>query len=211
MLARAELDELLELGSATVYEAARAGGAVDPAIRPAWRGARVCGPAFPVECAFGDNLAVHLALERCTGGEVLVVDAHGHLAGYCGEVLAVAAQARGVLGLIVDGGVRDSAALERLGFPVFARGVSIAGTVKHEPGRVGGPAVVGAVAVEPGDLVVADEDGVVILAAAGVDGVLEKSRARVAREHTVMDRLRAGELTLDLLNLRPHPPVSDGG
>jgi 4-hydroxy-4-methyl-2-oxoglutarate aldolase len=197
------LDELLELGSATVYEAARAGGAVDPGIRPAWNGARVCGPAFTVECAFGDNLAVHIALEQCRGGEVLVANAHAHLAGYCGEVLAVAAQARGVLGLVVDGGVRDSAALERLGFPVFARGLSIAGTVKHEPGRTREPVVVGGVAVRSGDIVVADEDGVVIVAPDGLEAVLEQSRARVAREGEIMNRLRAGELTLDLLGLRP--------
>jgi 4-hydroxy-4-methyl-2-oxoglutarate aldolase len=196
-------EELLRLGSATVYEAAGAEGALDPAIAPIWPGARVCGPALPVQCSPGDNLAIHLALEAAEAGVVLVVDAHEHLAGYCGEVLAVAAQARGVLGLVVDGGVRDSDALERLRFPVFARGRSIARTVKHEPGRVGQPVVAGGALVRPGDVVVADADGVAVVRAERLQEVLDASRARIAKEDVVMERLRGGELTLDLLGLRP--------
>jgi 4-hydroxy-4-methyl-2-oxoglutarate aldolase len=196
-------EELLRLGSATVYEAAGAEGALDPAIAPVWPGARVCGPALPVQSSPGDNLAIHLALEAAEAGVVLVVDAHAHLAGYCGEVLAVAAQARGVLGLVVDGGVRDSDALERLRFPVFARGRSIVRTVKHEPGRVGQPVVAGGALVRPGDVVVADADGVAVIRAERLQEVLDASRARIAREEVVMERLRAGELTLDLLGLRP--------
>jgi len=196
-------EELLRLGSATVYEAAGAEGALDPAIAPVWPGACVCGPALPVQCSPGDNLAIHLALEAADEGVVLVVDAHAHLAGYCGEVLAVGAQARGVLGLVVDGGVRDSDALERLRFPVFARGRSIARTVKHEPGRVGQPVVAGGALVRPLDVVVADADGVVVVRAERLTEVVEASRARVSREDQVMARLRGGELTLDLLGLRP--------
>jgi 4-hydroxy-4-methyl-2-oxoglutarate aldolase len=195
-------EELLRLGSATVYEAAGAEGALDPAIAPVWPGARVCGPALPLQCSPGDNLAVHLALEAAEAGVVLVADAHAHLAGYCGEVLAVAAQARGVLGLVIDGGVRDTDAMERLRFPVFARGRSIARTVKHEPGRVGQPVVAGGALVRPGDVVVADADGVAVIRAERLQEVLEASRARVAREERVMARLRQGELTLDLLGLR---------
>ena len=195
-------EELLRLGSATVYEAAGAEGALDPAIAPVWPGASVCGLALPVRCSPGDNLAIHLALEAAEAGVVLVVDANAHLAGYCGEVLAVAAQARGVLGLVIDGGVRDSDALDRLRFPVFARGRSIARTVKHEPGSVGEPVVAGGALVRPGDVVVADADGVVVVRAERLTEVLEASRARVAKEDQVMARLRAGELTLDLLGLR---------
>jgi len=195
-------DELLRLGSATVYEASGGEGAFDPAIGPMWRGARVCGPALPVECGYGDNLAIHRALEHAPREAVLVVDAREHLAGYWGEVLAVAAQARGVAGLIIDGGVRDTEALERLGFPVFARGRSILRTVKHEPGRVGEPVVAGGVWVRAGDVVLGDADGVVLIRAERLQEVLEASRARVAREERVMERLRAGELTLDLLGLR---------
>ena len=195
-------EELLRLGSATVYEAAGAEGALDPAVVPVWPGARVCGPALPVRCSPGDNLAIHLAREAAEAGVVLVVDANRHLAGYCGEVLAVGARARGVLGLVIDGGVRDSDALERLAFPVFARGRSIARTVKHEPGSVGAPVVAGGALVRAGDVVVADADGAVVVRAERLTEVLEASRTRVAKEDQVMARLRAGELTLDLLGLR---------
>jgi 4-hydroxy-4-methyl-2-oxoglutarate aldolase len=195
-------EELLRLGSATVYEAAGAEGAVDPAIQALWPGARVCGPAFPVQCSPGDNLPVHRALEVCEAGVVLVVDASGHLAGYCGEVLAVAARARGVAGVVIDGGARDVEALERYGFPVFARGRSILRTVKHEPGRIGEPVIAGGVRVRPGDVVVADGDGVAVIAAERLSEVVEASRARMAKEDAVMERLRRGELTLDLLGLR---------
>jgi 4-hydroxy-4-methyl-2-oxoglutarate aldolase len=196
-------EELLRLGTATVYEAAGAEGGLDPGIRPAWPGARLCGAALPVECSPGDNLAIHLAVEAAEPGAVLVVDTRGHLAGYWGEVLTVAGQARGVAGLVIDGGVRDSEGLARLGFPVFARGLSILRTVKHEPGRVGEPVVVGGAAVRAGDVVLADADGVVVVRAERLAEVVEASRARVAREDRVMERLRAGELTLDLLGLRP--------
>jgi 4-hydroxy-4-methyl-2-oxoglutarate aldolase len=176
---------------------------MDPAIQAVWKGAGICGPALPVECAAGDNLAIHLAVAECTGGEVLVVNAHAHLAGYWGEVLTVAALARGVAGLVIDGGVRDVEALERHRFPVFACGLSILRTVKHEPGRFGVPLVCGGVLVRRGDVVVADADGVVVVAQERVAEVLENSRARAAREQEIMTRLHEGELTLDLLGLRP--------
>jgi 4-hydroxy-4-methyl-2-oxoglutarate aldolase len=198
-------DSLLELGAATVYEASGAEGGVDPAIQALWPGARVCGVALPVECAIGDNLAIHRALGAAQPGTVLMVDGHRHLAGYWGEVMTAAAQARGVAGLVIDGGARDSVAIERLGFPVFARARSILRTVKHEPGRVGEPVVVGGVAVRPGDVVLGDADGVVVVRSERLDEVLAASHARVAREEAIMARLRAGELTLDLLGLRSRP------
>jgi 4-hydroxy-4-methyl-2-oxoglutarate aldolase len=194
--------ELVRLGTATLYEAAGAEGALDPAIQAAWPGATLCGPAVTVQCATGDNLAVHRALEHARPGEVLVVDAHAHLAGYCGEVLAVAMQARGLAGLVIDGGVRDVDGLERLRFPAFARGRSILRTVKHEPGRLGEPVVAGGAPVRPGDVVVGDADGVAVVRAERLEEVLLASRARLEREAGVMDRLRRGELTLDLLGLR---------
>jgi 4-hydroxy-4-methyl-2-oxoglutarate aldolase len=195
-------DELLRLGSATVYEASGAEGGLDPAIQALWPGASLCGVALPVECAVGDNLAIHRALEAASPGTVLVVDAHGHLAGYWGEVMTTAAQARGVTGLVIDGGARDTSALERQGFAVFARGRSILRTVKHEPGRTGEPAVVGGVLVRTGDVMVGDADGLVAIRAERLQEVLEASRARVDKEDAIMARLRAGELTLDLLGLR---------
>lgn len=195
-------EELVRLGTATVYEASGAEGALDPSIRPLWAGASLCGLALPVECFPGDNLAVHRALEVAEPDVVLVVDAHAHMAGYFGEVLGVAAQAKGVAGLVIDGGARDSEPLERLGFPVFARGRSILRTVKHEPGRVGEPVVAGGAVVRAGDVVLADADGVVVVRAERLSEVVEASRARVAKEDEVMRRLRGGELTLDLLGLR---------
>ena len=211
MLSEAEVrDRLLELGTATVYEASGAEGGLDPGIGPLWPAARLCGVALPVECGHGDNLAIHRALAVAAPGTVLVVDAHAHLAGYWGEVMTVAAQAKGVAGLVIDGGARDSEALERLGFPVFARGRSVLRTVKHEPGRVGEPVVAGGVPVRAGDVVVADADGVVAVRAERVQEVLEAARARAAREEQLMARLRAGELTLDVLGLRQPglPPPS---
>jgi len=198
-----ELRELAGFGAATVFEAAGAAGGLDAGVRAVWKGAACCGPALPVECAAGDNLAIHRAVAACSGGEVLVVAAQGHLAGYWGEVLTVAALARGVAGLVIDGGVRDVEALERHRFPVFARGISIQRTVKHEPGRYGEPVVCSGVLVGPGDVVVADSDGVVVVARDRAAEVLEKSRARAERELEMMARLREGELTLDLLGLRP--------
>jgi 4-hydroxy-4-methyl-2-oxoglutarate aldolase len=198
-------EELLRLGTATVYEAAGGVGAMEPGIGPVWPGAELCGVALPVLCSPGDNLAVHYALEAAEPGAVLVISARGHLAGYWGEVLAVAAQARGVAGVVVDGGARDSEPLRRLGFPVFARGRSILRTVKHERGRVGEPVVAGGVPVAAGDVVLADADGVVVVAADRLPAVVEASRARVAREDRVMAGLRDGGLTLDLLGLRLPP------
>ncbi len=195
-------EELEGLGSATVYEASGAEGGLAPGIVPLWPGARLCGQALTVRCAPGDNLAIHRALEVAEPAVVLVVDASAHLAGYWGEVLTVAAQARGVAGLVIDGGARDSDALERRRFPVFARGRSILRTVKHEPGGVGEPVVAGGVLVRTGDVVLGDGDGVVAIRAERLREVVEASRARVAKEEEVMARLRAGELTLDLLGLR---------
>jgi 4-hydroxy-4-methyl-2-oxoglutarate aldolase len=195
-------DELLELGAANLSDSCSGEGALDPLIVAQWEGARLCGPALPVECGFGDNLAIHRALEAATPGVVLVVNARGHRAGYCGEVMAVAAVARGVAGLVVDGCVRDSDAIAELGLPVFALGRSILKTVKHEPGRVGEPVVAGGVLVRPGDVIVGDADGVVAVRAERLDEVVAASRARVVKEAGVMERLRAGELTMDVLGLR---------
>jgi 4-hydroxy-4-methyl-2-oxoglutarate aldolase len=193
----------LDCGASTVYEAGGGTGALDPAIRPVWRGAALCGPAFPVRCGTGDNLAVHRALERCEPGDVLVITAAGEDSGYLGEVLANAAQARGVAGAVVDGGVRDVDALELLGFPVFARWISMRRTVKREPGEIGVPVRAGGVLVAPGSMVLADSDGVFVADAAGFEQAVVAAEARVAREAELIQRIKKGELTLDLLGLRP--------
>ena len=194
--------QLAGFDPATLHEAAGRVGAVDPAIKPVSPGASVAGRAFTARCHPGDNLAIHRAVAAAEPGDVLVVDAGGHVAGYWGEVLAVAAQARGIRGLIIDGGVRDSVAQRRRGFPLWARGVSVLGTVKVTPGTIGESITCGGVPVRPGDYVAADDDGVVVIPCERVVRVLKAARERVENEAVLMERLEAGELTLDLLNLR---------
>ncbi len=196
------VDQFAEFDPATLHEAGGRIGAVDHAIKPVAAGARVAGRAFTARCHPGDNLAIHRAVAAAESGDVLVVDAGGHVAGYWGEVLAVAAQARGIQALIIDGGVRDSVAQRRRGFPVWARGVSILGTVKVTPGAIGEPITCGGVPVRTGDYVIADDDGVVVIPHERAAEVIEAARQRVEKEADLMERLAAGELTLDLLKLR---------
>ena len=198
------IDELLRHGTSTLCEASGMPCALDYNIRPVWSGAAVAGPAYPLRCAPGDNLAIHIALDAVSSGHVLVVDASGYVAGYWGEVLAVAAQARGVTGLVIDGGVRDIDALERRKFPAFSRGVGMRGTVKCHAPSVGEPIVVAGVAIAPGDLVVADTDGVLAIPQAQVARTLEGARKRTDKEAVTMKRLQAGETTLELLGLTAH-------
>jgi len=192
---------LLELGSATLYEASGVDCDLDPAIRAAWPGAAVSGRALTVRTGPEDNLAIHLALLEASPGDVLVVDAHGLPCGYWGEVLGVAAQAKGVAGLVIDGGVRDVGRLAAIGFPAFSRFVTVRRTAKAVPGEIGSPIVVGGRTVSAGDTVVADADGVLVLSASIVDATVAAGEARVAKEDDWMDRLRAGATTVDLLGL----------
>jgi 4-hydroxy-4-methyl-2-oxoglutarate aldolase len=190
------------LGTATLHEASGlATGAVDPALRPIWTGAVLAGPAFPVECPPGDNLAIHLALAQVPRGSILVVAAGGCIAGYWGEVLTVAAEAAGVTGLVIDGGVRDTAALAARRFPVFARGISVRGTRKACAPSVGQPINLAGTPVAAGDLVVADADGVVVLPAGQTEATLARGQARAEQEASIMERLRQGRTTLDLFGL----------
>ncbi len=186
-----------------MHEASTLDGAVDPAIHPVWDGAVLCGPAFTIRCAPGDNLPVHLSLAEAAPGDVLVVNGGGLIGGYWGKILTVAAQQRRLGGLVIDGGVRDVRDLRELGFPVFARGIGVRGTVKRDPGALREPVTVGGVRVEAGDLVLGDADGVVVVPAANVGDVLAAARAREDRERSVIDRLRRGELTVDIYGFRP--------
>jgi 4-hydroxy-4-methyl-2-oxoglutarate aldolase len=191
-------DELLTLGSATLYEAAGLDCFLPVTLRPAWPGSRIVGTALPVRTAAGDNLPLHLALEVAAPGDVLVVDGAGAAHGYWGEVLAVAAQVRGVHGLVIDGGVRDTEQLQQLAFPVFSSVIALQGTTKNDPGTVGEPIVLGTASVAKGDIVVADRDGVVVIPADRFTTVLAAARARQQKEEGFLARIRAGELTTDL-------------
>lgn len=192
----------LKLGSSTLYEASGLDCAVDPAIRGVWPGAAIAAPAYPVQCTPGDNLAIHIAMERAPRGSVLVVGTGNFVAGYWGEVLTVAAEAAGLQGLVIDGGARDIPALQRRRFPVFSRGVSVRGTVKASVASVGQPFAVTGIPVASGDLVVADDDGIVILPADQVERILAAGEARAAKEAVMMEKLAQGATTLELLGLQ---------
>jgi 4-hydroxy-4-methyl-2-oxoglutarate aldolase len=197
---------LLGHGAATVHEAAGADTMLPPQIRPAFPGAQVCGPAFPVDCGPGDNLWIHRALYLAPAGAALVVscgDVYEY--GYWGEILSTAARERRLAGLVIDGGVRDVTALERIGFPVFARGLCVRGTGKNprSGADAGQPITVGEVRICSGDLVLGDADGVICVPAARVPGLLEAAARRTAKEQDIMTGLREGRRSLDLLGLEP--------
>ena len=172
----------------------------------AWPGAALAAPAYPVGCTPGDNLAVHVAVTRASAGSALVVDV-GHVAerGYWGEVLTTAAEARGLTGLVLDGGVRDVAALAAHRFPVFSSVVALPGATKQRPGTVGLPVRVGDVTVSPGDWVVGDADGVVVVPAGTLSEVLAAGRDRADKEAGLFDALRSGRTTVELLGLDGSP------
>lgn len=192
----------LSLGAATVYEASTLDCALSSKFRPAWPGAKMAGPALPVATAPADNLPLHLAVEQANPGEVLVVDGRGARCGYWGEILTVAAQQRGIAGLVIDGGVRDVDQLAELSFPVFSTSIAIPGTVKDDEGTIGRTIRLRGLTVARGDIVVADTDGVVVVPQAEADRVLAASQARQEAEEGYVKRLRAGELTMDVYNLR---------
>ena len=195
---------LLELGAATLGESG--GRPMRARVRAIWPGARVAAPAFPVRCTPGDNLAVHVGVTAAPSGSVLVVDV-GDVPelGYWGEVLTTAAEARALTGLVIDGCVRDVAALEAHHFPVFATGIALPGATKTRPGAVGAPAHVGGVEVAPGDWVVGDADGVTVIGAATLARVLDAGRARADKESGFFTALRQGTTTVELLGLDTSP------
>jgi 4-hydroxy-4-methyl-2-oxoglutarate aldolase len=195
-------DALGLLGSATLGESG--GLATDRRLKPAWAGAVVAAPAYPVGCTPGDNLAVHVAVTTAPRGSVLVVDV-GRVPdrGYWGEVLTTAAEAAGLAGLVIDGGVRDVAALEAHGFPVFSATIALTGATKDKRGTVGAPVKVGGITVALGDWVVGDVDGVTVVPAAALADVRTAGEARAAKEAGFFAALREGRTTVQLLDLDP--------
>jgi 4-hydroxy-4-methyl-2-oxoglutarate aldolase len=193
-----------ELGAATLGESG--GRPMAPRIRRVWQGACVSAPAYPVTCSPGDNLAIHVAVADAPAGSVLVVNV-GDVPerGYWGEVLTTAAQARAIAGLVIDGGARDIAALERLQFPVFAAVIALQGATKHQPGSVRAPTVVGDVEVALDDWIVGDADGVTVVPRDAIDDVLIAGRTRAEKEREFFTQLREGSTTIELLGLDPSP------
>lgn len=197
------IDRLGEAGTATVHEGIGRRGYVGPHITPIQQDVKIAGSAVTVSCHPGDNLMIHAAVEVCQAGDILVVtttapSTHGGF----GDLLATSLMARGVRGLVVDAAVRDTADLRQMGFPVWSQHVSCQGTVKATPGSVNVPIVMGEQAIQPGDVVCADDDGVVIVERGEAAWALEQAEARLGKEAATRARLEAGELGIDFYGLR---------
>ncbi|HWC82710.1 MAG TPA: 4-carboxy-4-hydroxy-2-oxoadipate aldolase/oxaloacetate decarboxylase [Pseudonocardiaceae bacterium] len=198
-----DVDKLGEYGVATVHEALGRTGFLGPKLRPIQTGARIGGTAVTALCWPGDNLMIHVAVEQCRPGDILVVTTTSPSTdGMFGELLATSLRAQGVRGLIIDAGVRDTAELRELGFPVWSAAVSAQGTVKATAGAVNVPVVVGGQRICAGDAIIADDDGVVVVPRADVARGLAASAARVAKEEKARAAFTSGRLGLDFYGMR---------
>jgi 4-hydroxy-4-methyl-2-oxoglutarate aldolase len=203
---RADADIVRRLGAlgvATVHEAYGRAGLMKPYLRPAWAGAEAAGTAVTVLAHPGDNWMIHVAVEQCRPGDVLVVGCSAdNTDGMFGDLLATSLKARGVTGLVIDAGCRDVKSLREMGFPVWSKAISAKGTVKATLGAVNIPVVCGGINVEPGDAVIADDDGVVVVRRKDAAEVAAKGEKRQADEEGKRKQLASGALGLDMYNMR---------
>ncbi len=201
---RAVVEEFSGIGAATVGEALGRSGDLGSDLRPIQQGTRIAGSAVTVLSWPGDNLMIHAAIEQCGPGDILVVATRSPSEqGMFGELFATSLQQRGVVGAIIGAGVRDTQELRDMSFPVWARHINVMGTVKNTPGAVNVPVILGGQAIDPGDILVCDDDGIVVVPRLEADDALAKSRARLAKEEATRTAFLGGELGLDRYGMRP--------
>ena len=192
-----------KLSVATVHEAQGRVGLLSPEIRPIKEGLKLVGRAVTVFATPGDNVMIHVAMEQCEPGDVMVVSVNSRSdCGYFGDLLATLMQARGIAGLVIDSGVRDLADLKQMNIPVFSRCISAQGTVKETLGDVNVPVVCGGQVINPSDLIIGDDDGVVVVRRHELDSVAQKSETRENKEAGIREKYREGTLGLDMNNMR---------